>query len=160
MWYVKKENTPLSITGSLVASTDEVSVILITEPLLSGRYMGKRLPENCVFPEILNFLETATTYRMIAGKTTMLTKEAADEIVDVYNVDEKKKIRMVSQVDLLELRIALIFFRVVHHYKGMKRNSSFFRKKSNWNLGVQIMLKYANILILLENAFKHFLAFA
>ena len=97
LWHAKKENSPLSITGSLVASADEVSVVILSEPLLTGRYLGKRLPENCIFPEMLHVFESAS-YRMIAGKTTMLTTEAAEEIVDLYNVDDKKKSCMVSVV--------------------------------------------------------------
>ena len=61
----------------------------------SQRYLGRKLGENCVFPELLHVFESCS-YRMIASKTSMLTKQGAEEVVHVYNVDEKRKQAFVS----------------------------------------------------------------
>jgi hypothetical protein len=88
VWNVRNE------TELMITMTDEVSVIIFSEPLLSGRYMGKHIPENCVFPEVLHRIESAS-YRTISAKMTMLREEQAGEVVAVYNVDSKKRKRMV-----------------------------------------------------------------
>ena len=83
------------IPGSIMSQTEEISVVLLTEPLLCGKYLGKKIPDNTTFPAILQNFEQSL-YQIIAVKMTMLNTEAAKEVAQIYGVDEKRKPIMVS----------------------------------------------------------------
>lgn len=95
--YMKQEQHPLSKSYMLTAAniTDEVTVLLITQPLIRGWYLNKECPVESVFPQLWQKLEQAS-YRTIGAKMTSLSKTAAQELVHMMAVDGKKNTKMVK----------------------------------------------------------------
>ncbi|XP_057301076.1 uncharacterized protein LOC130635679 isoform X2 [Hydractinia symbiolongicarpus] len=95
--YMKQQQHPLSKSYVLTAAniTDEVTVLLITQPLIRGWYLNKECPVESVFPQLWQKLEQAS-YRTIGAKMTLLSKTAAQELVDMMAVDGKKNTKMVK----------------------------------------------------------------
>ena len=77
-----------------MSQNEEISVVILTEPLLCGKYLGKKIPDKAVFPAILQNFELAI-YQIIAVKMTMLSVDAAREVVKIYEVEGKRKSVMV-----------------------------------------------------------------
>lgn len=86
--FLHRRRAPFSTT--LGDSTREVSVLLLTGPLLAGHYAGKTLPRSCVFPELLQTFE-GIHYRCLGSRLTSLDSNNAERILDVYSITDMKK---------------------------------------------------------------------
>ncbi|XP_047131075.1 uncharacterized protein LOC101236927 isoform X1 [Hydra vulgaris] len=69
--------------------TDQFTVIILTRPIMSGIFCGKRYPSKSVFPELWHLLESLS-YRAVAMRMTSLSDEFANMIVESFGLDNKK----------------------------------------------------------------------
>ena len=100
--FTRHRHMPYSTTFG--DSTLEVSVLLLTNPLMVGHFAGNSLPRSCVFPELLQTFDE-TNYTCLASRLTSLSEANIDEVLDVYNVtDEKKRSIMVRFATFLDCR--------------------------------------------------------
>jgi len=95
--YMKEESVlqPTSLLTSTTIRTHEVSVVLITEPLISGKYLGEKLPLESTFLQFWSMLEKIG-YCAIGLKMTCLAELDANELLDTLDVDIIKRKRMVK----------------------------------------------------------------
>ena len=74
-------------------STLEVTVLLLTNPLVVGKFLGKSLPRSCVFPELLQTFDEIG-YTCLASRMTSLDEENAEKVLDCYKVEDPKRRRL------------------------------------------------------------------
>uniref|UniRef100_A0A7M5U3L8 Uncharacterized protein n=1 Tax=Clytia hemisphaerica TaxID=252671 RepID=A0A7M5U3L8_9CNID len=86
--FTRQRHMPYSTTVG--DSTLEVSVLLLTNPLMIGHFAGNSLPRSCVFPELLQTFDE-TNYTCLASRLTSLSEANVDEVLDMYNVTDTKK---------------------------------------------------------------------
>ena len=94
---MKEESIPI-VKGSLLASPTvkfhELSVIIFTEPLISGQFLGKTLPTESTYLELWKIID-GVGYKAIGAKMSMLTEADASELLDRLAVTGVKRKRMV-----------------------------------------------------------------
>ena len=97
-------------TTTIGDSTLEVSVLLLTNPLLVGKFGGKTLPRSCVFPELLQTIDEIK-YTCLASRMTSLDGVNADKVLDTYGIvqDEKRR-RVMVRCDFVSFVFLLLFY--------------------------------------------------
>lgn len=99
--YMKEESIP-TVKASLLASPTvkfhELSVIIFTEPLISGKFLGKTLPTESTYLELWKTID-GVGYKAIGAKMSMLTEAGASELLDRLAVTGVKRKRMVRLND-------------------------------------------------------------
>ena len=97
-------------TTTIGDSTLEVSVLLLTNPLLVGKFGGKTLPRSCVFPELLQTIDEIK-YTCLASRMTSLDGVNADKVLNTYGIvqDEKRR-RVMVRCDFVSFVFLLLFY--------------------------------------------------